>query len=189
MNHRPAASAHLSAVALLLVTTCLLIASVADASSTAGPYSGRTSQHEPISLQISRGAVRRLRYRITDRCPGGRRLSVRAWGFPPLRIAHHRFGGTFVAKAPAEAKAVVAGTVSGAVIRGTLRDRTRSRTSHRICTGTARFTIRRRPPAPTEPAESLRIVRVSNTMPGANERPAGPKNTSKLRRSWIPEER
>ncbi|MGZ6617980.1 MAG: hypothetical protein ACXVFQ_26590 [Solirubrobacteraceae bacterium] len=85
-----------------------------------------------------------LRYRIDDRCPNRKRLLVRAWGFPPLRIKQGHFGGTFVAKAPAAAKAVIAGTVSGTTVRGTLSDRTRNRRTRRLCTGKATFSLKRR---------------------------------------------
>ncbi len=141
MKNRPVPPARFGATALV-VTSCLLIASVTYAAASAnGNYSGTTSQRRAISFQISGGAVRRLRYRINDRCPGGKRLVVNAWGFPPLKIAHHHFGGTFVAKAPASAKAVITGTVSGTTVHGTLSDRTRNRRTHRVCTGKATFSL------------------------------------------------
>jgi hypothetical protein len=143
MKNRPVAPARFGATALV-VTSCLLIASVTYAAASAGgSYSGRTSQRRAISFQISRGAVRRLRYRINDRCPGGKRLVVRAWGFPALKIARHRFGGTFVAKPPASAKAIITGTVFGSTVKGTLSDRTRNRRTHRLCTGRATFSLSR----------------------------------------------
>ncbi len=144
MKNRPVAPARFGATALV-VTSCLSIASFAYAAASAdGGYSGRTSQRRAISFRISQGAVRQLRYRIDDRCPGGKRLVVRAWGFPALKITGDRFGGTFKAKAPASAKAVISGTVSGTTVRGTLSDRTRNRASHRLCTGGATFMLTRR---------------------------------------------
>ena len=143
MKNRPVAPSRPGATALV-VTSCLLIASVAYAAgSAAGSYSGKTSQRRAISFQISSGAVRRLRYRIDDRCPRSRRLIVRAWGFPALKITHRHFGGTFVAKAPASAKAIISGTVSGTKVTGTLSDRTVNRSTHRLCTGKATFSLTR----------------------------------------------
>jgi hypothetical protein len=143
MNIRPTAPVRLGAMAL--VASCLVIVSVACAATSAdGTYNGKTSQRQTISFLVTSGSVKSLRYRIDDRCPGAKRLSVRAWGFPPLRIKDGRFGGTFVAKAPAAAKAVVTGAVSGTAVRGTLSDRTRSRRTHRLCTGKATFSLRRR---------------------------------------------
>ncbi len=132
--------------AAALVTSCLVIAAVAYvavAASADGAYSGRTSQRRAISFHIASGSVRSLRYRINDRCPGSKPLVVRAWGFPPLRIRHHHFGGTFTAQAPASAKAVIHGTVSGTTVTGTRSDRTQSRTSHRVCAGKATFSLTR----------------------------------------------
>jgi hypothetical protein len=187
MKIRPTAPVRLGATTAL-VTSCLVIASVACAATSAdGSYSGKTSQKQTISFRIASGSVRVLRYRIDDRCPGGKRLSIRAWGFPPLRIKRGHFGGTFVAKAPASAKAIVTGTVSRRAISGVLTDRTRNRRTRRLCTGRATFSLARRAAARASDAPGLRQVALSITMPLANERPVGPKNTSKFRRSWIPE--
>lgn len=143
MNIWPIAPVRTGAMAL--VTSCVLLVSVACAATSAdGSYSGRTSQKQAISFQVASGSVKTLRYRINDRCPNHKRLSVRAWGFPPLRIKQGHFGGTFVAKAPATATAVISGTVSGTNVRGTLSDRTRNRRTHRLCTGTATFSLKRR---------------------------------------------
>ena len=143
MNIRPIAPVRFGVAAF--VTSCMLVVSVACAATSAdGSYSGRTSQRRAISFQVAGGAVKTLRYRINDRCPNHKRLLVRAWGFPPLRITHGHFGGTFAAKAPAAAKAVITGTVSGTTVRGTLSDRTRNRRTHRLCTGKATFSLRRR---------------------------------------------
>ncbi len=131
--------------ALALVTSSVLLVSVACAATSAdGSYSGRTSQRQAISFRVAGGSVTTLRYRIDDRCPNHKRLSVRAWGFPPLRIKQGHFGGTFAAKAPAAAKAVISGTVAGTNVRGTLSDRTRNRQTHRFCTGKATFSLKRR---------------------------------------------
>ena len=157
------------------------------AASADGSFSGRTSQKLTISFRIAGTSVRGLRYRIADRCQGGKRLLVRAWGFPALAIKRHKFGGTFVAKAPASAKAIITGRVSGTRVTGTLSDRTRNRRTHRLCTGKARFSLTRHAHPRPRTSTRLRQLVLSITMPLANERPEGPKNTSKLHRSWIPE--
>jgi hypothetical protein len=158
-------------------------------------YHGTTSQGRAISLKLDGSAVTDLQYHIDDRCPGGRLLFVHDWGFPALPVKNSRFGGRFVAKPPQNATAVVAGRVRRTTVSGTLSDRTRNNRTHKFCTGKATFKLtRKRPQRPGETFAGmagalprLRPLAAGITMPVANERPAGPKNTSKFRRSWIPE--
>jgi hypothetical protein len=167
---------------------------MAHAASTVS-YRGRTSQGRVISFKFDGSAVSGLQYHIDDRCPDGRLLFVHNWGFPALAVKNSRFGGTFLAKPPQKAKAVVAGRVSGKTISGTLTDRSRNNRTHKYCTGKASFKLtrkRRRAPGKAGAATvgalpRLRALAASITMPGANERPVRPKNTSKFRTSWIPE--
>jgi hypothetical protein len=107
-------------------------------------FAGRTSQRRPISFTLAGGAITHLQYRIVDRCPGGRLLFVHDWGFPALPVKDSKFGGTFAAKPPQKATAVVSGTVSGRTVRGTLSDRTRNRRTHKFCTGKASFKLTER---------------------------------------------
>jgi hypothetical protein len=178
-----------------LATLGVLVAgSVAQAATTIS-LRGHTSQGRGISLKLGGSAVSDLQYHIDDRCPDGRVLFVHNWGFPALPVKNSRFGGTFVAKAPEKAKAVVAGRVSGNTVSGTLSDRSRNNKTRKFCTGKATFKLTRKRPratgsfakVPAGPLPRLRALAPGITMPLANERPSGPKNTSKFRRSWIPE--
>lgn len=137
----------------LMVTllTALLGAGAAHVASAAGvlgeaesDLAGRTSQKLPISMKLAGATVTGLRYQIEDRCPGGRRLRIRAWGFPPLAIKASRFNGKFTAEPPHSATSTISGEVSGQTISGSLLDRTRSPKTHRICTGRATFRLRPR---------------------------------------------
>jgi hypothetical protein len=107
-------------------------------------YRGRTSQRRPISFTLSGRFVTKLRYRIVDSCGHGRRLYVRAWGFPPLAISHGRFGGRFVAKSPHQATAVVTGRITAGSISGSLSDRSQDSKTRSICHGRATFRLPRR---------------------------------------------
>jgi hypothetical protein len=104
-------------------------------------FRGRTSQGRAISFKLDGGAVTELKYHIDDRCPDGRLLFVRNWGFPALPVKDSQFGGTFIAKPPEKAKAVVAGRVSGKIVSGTLTDRSRNNKTHKFCTGKATFKL------------------------------------------------
>jgi hypothetical protein len=162
---------------------------------TSATYRGRTSQGRAISFKFDGSAVADLQYHIDDRCPDGRLLFVHNWGFPALPVRDSKFGGTFVAKPPQKAQAVVAGHVAGTTVSGTLTDRSRSNKTRKLCTGKATFKLtRKRPRHPRSATDTmaapllrLRALAAGITMPGANERPPGPKNTSKFRTSWIPE--
>lgn len=106
-----------------------------------GSYKGKTSQHQPISLKIANGFVRKLDYRIVDRCRGGKNQVRHDFGFSPLRMRHGRFGGTFLDK-PHHARAIIHGTFKRGIVRGSLSDRTRNSVTHHSCSGTAHFRLR-----------------------------------------------
>jgi hypothetical protein len=126
----------------LVVSGVLAATALAYAAATRG-YHGRTSQHQPISFHVAGGYLRSLDYKIIDRCPNGQRLINHDYGFTPIRIRRSHFGGTFLDPLH-HGKAVVKGSIKHHVARGTLLDRTRDPSSHRICTGTATFTLARR---------------------------------------------
>ena len=126
---------------LILAGLCLITAGIANAA-VGGGFRGKTSQKQPISFTVSRGHVRQLDYRIVDTCPGGAKLINHDFGFSPIRVAHSKFGGTFFDKAH-HAKAVIKGTFKQGVVHGSILDQTRSATTHKICTGAAKFTVRR----------------------------------------------
>jgi hypothetical protein len=112
---------------------------------------GKTSQGRPISFRLTPTAVEKLNYRVADRCPGGRHLFVHSWGFPPLPIKNSRFGGKFVAKAPAAATTKISGKITDTHVTGSLSDRTRSAKTHRFCSGKATFNLRIPTPKQTPP--------------------------------------
>jgi hypothetical protein len=173
----------------------LVVAGSAAYAATGTSYRGKTSQGRAISFKLDGSAVTDLQYHIDDRCPDGRLLFVHNWGFPALPVKNSKFGGTFVAKPPEKAKATVAGRVSGDTVSGTLTDRSRNNATRKICTGKSSFKLRpkrRRAPGKAAAAMAgalprLRPLVAGITMPRANERPPGPKNSSKFRTSWIPE--
>jgi len=104
-------------------------------------YSGKTSQRRPISFWLSNGAIEGLQYRINDRCPDGRLLFVRNWGFPSMPVKQSKFGGKFSAKPPTKATAIVSGNVSAETVSGSLWDRTQNKRTHRFCIGKAMFKL------------------------------------------------
>lgn len=123
--------------------TGLLIAAAVAYAATSSGYSGRTSQRQPISFQVSRGYVRQLDYRIVDKCSRGQKLINHDFGFSPIQVSHSKFGGTF-ADPKHHGKAVVTGMLKGRMVQGTLSDRTRNAKTGKFCSGKAAFKIRRR---------------------------------------------
>lgn len=132
------------AAAVALAIVALLCAAAFAYGATSLAYKGQTSQQRPISFTLAAGAITNLRYQIDDRCPGGKLLFVKTWGFPALQIKHGKFGGTFVAKPPEKDTAIVSGTVAGPTIRGTVSDRTVNNKTHKRCSGKATFRLTRR---------------------------------------------
>jgi hypothetical protein len=105
-------------------------------------YHGHTSQRQKISFRIVENlSLRRLAYRIVDTCPKGRKLIDRDHGYPPMPIFRGRFGGIFFEPAR-DGKGVITGTMSNRFITGSISDQTRNKRTHKLCTGTAHFTVR-----------------------------------------------
>jgi hypothetical protein len=136
---------------MVTLLTALLGAGAAHVASAAGvlgeaesDLAGKTSQKLPISMKLAGATVTGLRYRIEDRCPGGRRLRIRAWGFPPLTVKASRFSGKFTAGSPHIATSTISGEVSGSTVSGSLLDQTRSPKTRKMCTGRATFRLRPR---------------------------------------------
>lgn len=125
----------------VVASMCVIMAGAAYAA-VGGSFKGKTSQQQPISFSVSGGHVRRLDYRIVDTCPGGQKLINHDFGFSPIQIAHSKFGGTFFDQAH-HAKAVVTGMLKKGVVHGSITDQTRNTTTHKICTGDAKFAVRR----------------------------------------------
>ncbi len=167
-----------------LVTTCLLAFATA-AHSASGSYHGKTSQGESVSFELSGGYLRRLDFRIDDTCPNGHVWRIHDFNFPPIEVARGRFDQTF-RSTDGRATAEVKGRALRRKVTGTLTDRSYIRREHRYCRGTATFRLHRQASV-TAPLRRLRAHDAGTTMPVANEWPAGPQNTSKSRRSWIPD--
>ncbi len=126
-------------VGVLIASACLV--AVAAAYGLAGrSFRGKTSQRQPISFRISGGYVRKLDYRIADRCRRGLKLINHDHGFTPIRITHGKFGGTFLDRVH-HGKAVVSGSLKRGVARGSLQDRTRNSPGHQLCKGKATFSL------------------------------------------------
>ncbi len=126
----------------LAVTVGLVAVGVAYAA-VSRRYTGKTSQHRPISFTISRGAVRNLDYEIVDKCAKGRPLINHDYGFSSIRISDSKFGGVFFDHRH-HGKAVIRGTITKGTAHGSLSDRTMSAATHSFCTGKAQFRLRRR---------------------------------------------
>lgn len=120
----------------------LVAAAVAYAAASRS-FRGKTSQRQPIALAVSRGFVRKLDYRIVDKCPGGTTLTNHDSHFSPIQISHSKFGGTFTDRAH-HARATVNGTIMHGIVRGSLADRTRNAMTHKVCSGHAKFRLGRR---------------------------------------------
>ncbi|MBV9918620.1 MAG: hypothetical protein JO153_19135 [Solirubrobacterales bacterium] len=136
---------------MMTLLTALLGAGAAHVALAAGApggpetdLAGNTSQKLPISMRLTGPTVASLRYRIEDRCPGGRRLRISAWGFPPLAIKGSRFSGKFTAQPPHSATSTISGEVAGERVSGSLLDRTRSPKTGELCSGSATFRLRPR---------------------------------------------
>ncbi len=105
-------------------------------------YRGRTSQRQMITFRVVEGtSLRRLAYRIVDKCPKGKSLINHDYGFPTMPIVRERFGGTFFDHAH-HGRAQIKGHVYGKVVKGSLVDRTENAKTHRLCRGTASFLLR-----------------------------------------------
>jgi hypothetical protein len=139
-----AVSARRALVPTIAALGVLTGAVAAEGAASSVRFAGRTSQRRAVSFALAGGAITRLQFRIVDRCPGGRLLFVHDWGFPALPVMNSKFGGTFTAKPPQKATAVVSGAVSGRTVRGSLSDRTWNRKTHKFCTGTASFKLTER---------------------------------------------
>jgi len=130
------------AVAGGLVMMAALLLLAAAARSAFGAVRGRTSQHLKISFTINQHALRRLDFRVDDRCPSGRVWRVHDFNFPPIRITRSKFDARFKSL-DGRASAEVKGRVFDHRVTGTLRDRTLIAQEGDYCNGTASFTIRR----------------------------------------------
>jgi hypothetical protein len=127
------------AVASAVVPFALAAAALAAGS---GTYKGRTSQHQPVSFSISRGAVHSFKIVINDKCPDCHKLSVTA-RYPAMTISHGSFGGSFtpVGGHPGE-HAKLTGTVGARKVTGSVSDTSYSPKERRLCHASVQFTAK-----------------------------------------------
>ena len=107
----------------------------------AAVYRGTTSQHEPISFQLTSGAVKNLSFWIVIRCKSQHRYRMKASGFMPIVIHSGRFRATVRSPHPA-ASATVTGRRHVRRVTGTLVLRRYAAGEHGYCTGTATFSLK-----------------------------------------------
>ena len=105
-------------------------------------YRGQTSQHEPISFQVTSGAVKKLSFWIVIRCQSHHRYRMRASGFIPIVIHSGRFRATLRSPHP-PVSATVTGRQRARRVSGTLALRRYASAEHGYCSGTATFSLGR----------------------------------------------
>jgi hypothetical protein len=130
-----AASVYVSAAAAALVHA-------PPAFGASAHYRGKTSQHQSISFVVSGGYLRRLDFRIDDRCPSGHLWRIHDFHFPKVKITHSRFDQKFRAT-DGNATAEIKGTASRNRVTGTLIDRSFISSEHHYCRGSATFRLSR----------------------------------------------
>jgi hypothetical protein len=123
------------------IVVSLVVAGAAVAAG-AGAYTGKTSQHQPVSFGISRGTVRNFRIKVNDKCPDGHTL-VLTGRYPPMPIRNRKFGGSFVPSRgrPGE-RSVLSATLGRRAVTGSISDRSISPREGRLCHGSAQFSAK-----------------------------------------------
>jgi hypothetical protein len=124
-----------------LATIASLLLFPAVAQSASGRYRGTTSQHLPISFALARNALRKLDFRIDDKCPSGHVWRIHDYDFPAIHVSHSWFDTRFRSLS-ARATAEVKGRVLGRKVIGTVSDRTLIAKEGDYCHGSAKFTVR-----------------------------------------------
>lgn len=135
-----------AAVAMLAVLGLLLTATAA-IGATRVLYSGKTSQHQPISFAIAAHEVTNLTFKVEVRCPhqGLRRYSLSH--FSKIAITASRFDQKFKSAQPSTT-AVVKGKIKTNRITGSVSFSVPA--TH--CSGTATYVVTRQRPRPAHPA-------------------------------------
>ena len=124
---------------IAITTTLVLVLAAVAYAATSGNYKGRTSQHQNITFQVSRGAIKKLAFRIVDKCPNGDRLSEDISGFPAISISRSRFGGTFDPNDPAQPTVISGKFSTSTKASGSLKDTSRNTNTGQLCKGSATF--------------------------------------------------
>jgi hypothetical protein len=127
--------------AALAAMIVVLLATSAQAAPE-GRYAGLTSQGRPVSLMISQGMVRNLKFVVDATCPSHHVWHVTASGFPPIRIDRSGFAETFSSTKPS-ATAKVKGSVRGKDVSGSLTIKRFVAREHHYCRGSATFSVHR----------------------------------------------
>jgi hypothetical protein len=125
----------------LIVISVLAFATAAYAA-TVRTYSGKTSQHQSISFQTARGYLTHVQFYINDKCPSGHLWRIHDFNFPKIRVSDGHFSQKFKAKT-GSAFAQIKGTVATRQAWGTISERRLIPQEHHICSGSAKFTIKR----------------------------------------------
>jgi len=127
---------------IICVAVALSLLTLTAVAYAAANYAGRTSQHAPISLTVSAGAVRKIHFTIYIKCPSGHKYAIAAKGFPAIKIANGKFAEKFVAL-HASATATIKGKVRPRRVTGSVFLRNYENPEHHFCSATARFDLRR----------------------------------------------
>ncbi len=103
-------------------------------------YSGRTSQHQPISFAISASKLKHLALRIDIRCPSHHVYRLNARGFTAITIKNGTFDQKFTSHNPM-ATFTLKGRVGRKMVTGSVTLREFVAKEHRFCYGRATFAI------------------------------------------------
>lgn len=119
----------------------LLAAAGAALAARAGGYTGKTSQGQSVSFNLSNGSVHNFKIVVHDRCPDGHTLIVHAT-YPAMRVRSGQFGGRFtpVGGHPGE-QAKLSGKFGRRGVSGNVSDTSFSLRERKLCHGSAGFTL------------------------------------------------
>jgi hypothetical protein len=124
----------------LIVVIALVVAAGAYAA-TIKRFSGKTSQHQSISLWTAHGYVTHLQFTIVDKCPSGHLWQVHDTGFEKIHVnKFHKFSQLFSAKT-GKATARISGTVGTKRVTGKVTEHRFIGKEHHFCNGGAKFTV------------------------------------------------
>jgi hypothetical protein len=128
----------LTAASLVVVSSLLLFAAVGVAAGGT-KYKGKTSQGRSIAFTLSGGKVKGLKATIDDRCPDGHILQETIT-FPDMKVnSKGNFGGRF---GPAGQTTALSAHIKGKKSTGSMSDTSLSKREHRLCHGSATFSIK-----------------------------------------------
>ena len=124
----------------LIVAVGIVFATGADAA-VIKRFSGKTSQHQPISFQVAHGYVTHMEFKILDTCPNGHVWQIHDFGFEKIHINRsHAFNQLFSSKS-SRATARISGKVSRKRVTGKITERRFIGKEHHFCNGSATFAL------------------------------------------------